>query len=126
MWICVPTTDDRGLSSPLSAHFGRAPHFTFIERATGRTWTVANPTARHEHGGCRPLEAFSDRVPDALLCRGIGRRAFERFSALGVDVYLVDEPDVERALRAFEEDRAEAVTPASACRGGHYDAVQRA
>lgn len=124
MWLCVPTTDDGGLSAPLSDHFGRAPFFTLVERATGRTETVTNPSARHEHGACRPLDALAERTPDALLCRGIGRRAFERLAALGVEVFLVDAADVDGALRAFEEGRAAAVTPASACRGGHYDAAE--
>ena len=123
MWLCVPTADDGGMFAPLSDHFGRAPYVTYVERATGRTETVTNPSARHEHGACRPLEALTERAPDALLCRGIGRRAFERFAALGIEVFLVDAADVNGALRSFEEGRARAVTPASACRGGHYDAV---
>ena len=123
MWICIPTSGDGGLAASLSDHFGRAPGYTFVEPSSGRVWTVPNPSARHEHGACRPLDAFGERLPDVLLCRGIGRRALQRLSALGVDVFLVDEPDADRALRAFEEGRAEPVTPASACRGGHFDAV---
>jgi predicted Fe-Mo cluster-binding NifX family protein len=121
MLLCVPTTDDGGLSARLSPHFGRAPWFTLVDSRTGRVETLPNATARHEHGACRPLDALRDRSPDALVCRGIGRRAFDRCRELGIGVFLADAFDVTEALHAYDEGRVKAVTPDSACRGDHYD-----
>jgi predicted Fe-Mo cluster-binding NifX family protein len=121
MWLCLPTVDDEGLRARLSPHFGRAPFFTMVDTATRRVRVVSNPNARHGHGACRPVEALRELAPQALVCRGIGRRAFAGLAELDLPVYLADAWDVSGAVAEWEAGSAQRVTPGTACRGGHFE-----
>ena len=59
-------------------HFGSAPFFTFIDTETMAVEAVRNGGASHVHGACRPLDFLGARPVEAVVCRGLGRRAFSR------------------------------------------------
>jgi predicted Fe-Mo cluster-binding NifX family protein len=60
MQICIPVMDDRGLDSPVSAHFGSAPAFMIVDTDSGHCRIIANNNHHHAHGMCQPLAAFKD------------------------------------------------------------------
>jgi predicted Fe-Mo cluster-binding NifX family protein len=117
MKLCIPTMDDRGLGGMPSDHFGSAPFFTFVDTETDVVETQRNGGADHVHGACRPLEFLGTRPVDAVVCRGLGRRAFSRLSDAGVAVYVTLEKDVETTLTALREGRLRPLASEEACHG---------
>jgi len=117
MKLCIPTMDDRGLEGMPSDHFGSAPFFTFVDADTGQVEAVRNGGAGHVHGSCRPLEFLGTRQVDAILCRGLGKRAFSKLQAGGIDVYVTLEKDVAKTLEAFISHRLRQLTSDETCHG---------
>lgn len=117
MNVCIPTLDDRGLAGTPSDHFGSAPYFTFVDTDDGNLEVVRNEGAHHVHGACKPLKYLGKRPVDAILCRGLGRRAFARLRAEEIQVYVTLEKDVAETLKALGEDRLRLLTSEEACHG---------
>jgi predicted Fe-Mo cluster-binding NifX family protein len=112
--------DDRGLEGMPSDHFGSAPFFTFVDSDSGETEVQRNGGAHHVHGACRPLDFLGTRSVDAVICRGLGKRAFSRLDAGGIAVYVTLEKDVGSSVTAFKEGRLRPLTSEEACHGhGH-------
>ena len=123
MKLCIPTTDGRGLAAAVASHFGSAPYFTLIDSETGRAEVVANDH-EHEHqhlhgsGACHSADALRSLGIEAILCRGLGRRAFARFAGEGVAVFVIEDADAGRAVDSFRAGRATLLTARDACGGG--------
>lgn len=117
MKLCIPTLNDAGLQGIPSDHFGSAPFFTFVDTDTGECQAERNGGAHHVHGACKPLEFLGARPVDAILCRGLGQRAFARLQGGGIDVYVTLEQDVEGSVQAFREGRLRKLTSQEACHG---------
>lgn len=119
MTICIPTLDARGLSAPLSEHFGRSPWFTLVDR-TGRVIeTFGNPRSSHAAGSCSTAELLRGRAVEAVVCRGLGGGAFARLDEMGVQVFLSERPDVAGALEDYRQGRALPMRAAQTCSGSH-------
>jgi predicted Fe-Mo cluster-binding NifX family protein len=120
MKLCIPTDDGAGLGGRLSSHFGRAPYFTVIESGTGVPVVLPNGRARHEHGECgHAASAFEGHGVEAVVCRGVGRRALAGLAERGVAVFVTDASTVAEAVLAFGDGRLTPVTVEEACAGGH-------
>ena len=115
MNICIPVTEDRGLESPVSAHFGSAPLFLVVDTATGGCRAVPNRNLHHDHGMCRPLSSLAGERLDGIVVGGIGRGALDKLRAAGIRVYLSESPTVAATVAAFEAGTLREVTPAQAC-----------
>ena len=100
-----------------SDHFGSAPFFTFIDSETGELEAVRNGGDHHVHGACRPLDFLGTRPVEAIICRGLGRRAFSRLQGGGIEVYVTLEKDVGTTVEAFKAGRLRKLTSEEACQG---------
>jgi predicted Fe-Mo cluster-binding NifX family protein len=101
MRLLVPTLENRGLASPLSDHFGRAPWYALLDTSSGSVVDLPNPAADHAGGSCFPIGHFLGRAPlDAVACRGIGRRPLEALHAAGIPVFVAEGDDVAGLLAA--------------------------
>jgi predicted Fe-Mo cluster-binding NifX family protein len=120
MKICIPCGEDRGLDSPVFAHFGSAPVFLIVDTETKECRSLANRNDHHAHGMCQPLSALAGEAVDAIAVGGIGQRALSRLQASGVTVYLADRPTVAETVTALAEGSLRAVSLDEACAGnGH-------
>ena len=120
MRVCIPTMDDRGREGMPSDHFGSAPFFTFVDTDAGTYEAVRNGGASHVHGACQPLSFLGSRGVDAIVCRGLGRRAFSRLAGAGVQVFVTLEKNAEESVAALKEGRLRLLTSEEACHGhGH-------
>ncbi|MGD2136451.1 MAG: NifB/NifX family molybdenum-iron cluster-binding protein [Gemmatimonadales bacterium] len=117
MKLCIPTLNDAGLGGIPSDHFGSAPFFTYVDAETGECRVQPNGGAQHAHGACRPLDHLDSERVDAIVCRGLGRRAFTKLQATGTDVYVTLERDVGATVEAFHEGRLRKLTSEEACHG---------
>lgn len=119
MKICIPTTDDRGLLSPLSPHFGRAPYLTVVDLATGDVESVRNGKDHSGHGHCNPATRVREHRAEVVICAGLGQGALASLTSAGVRVYLTGEKNSGEAIAAFTAGRTEEASPALVCTDGH-------
>ena len=117
MNICFPVTNDAGLDSPLSGHFGSAPGFLFIDTESGGAEFVPRASEAHEHGACRPLDAFRGRAVDACVVGGIGGGALQKLQAAGIQVIRGNGATVRACLAALVAGEKELLGTESACAG---------
>jgi predicted Fe-Mo cluster-binding NifX family protein len=113
--ICIPVTEDRGLESPVSGHFGSAPIYMLVDAETRQARALANIRAVHEHGACRPLDALAGHEIDAVVVGGIGAGALRKLQAAGIRVFRANAPTVGACLDAVARNEAEEVSPGGAC-----------
>lgn len=117
MNICIPTTQDLGLESRVSAHFGSAPFFAIVDVDSRACRTVPNANHSHEHGGCQPMAALAGQAIDSVLVGGIGAGALSKLTAAGIRVYLAGAGSVDEALTAYNSGTLAEISPAGACQG---------
>jgi len=115
MNLCIPVTDDKGLQSPVSGHFGSAPSFMIVDSDTGVCRTVSNGDAHHSHGACQPLASLTDEGVDAVVAGGIGAGTLNKLQAAGISVFLSVQPTVEAVVAAYKAGTLTLATPESAC-----------
>ena len=119
MRICIPTLDDSGLQAIPSDHFGSAPFFTLVDTATEEVETIKNGDEHHVHGRCRPIYSLPVDSVDAIVCRGLGKRALARLRDTGISVLLTGAPNVSEILEAYRRNELVEMTAQEACGGGH-------
>ena len=118
MNICVPVTEDKGLDSPISAHFGSAPLFVVCDTDSGAVRALSNRNAAHEHGMCQPLLSLQGEQIDGIVVGGIGMGALSKLQASGIRVFLTGPGTVAEAVAAYRAGTLQEATPATAC--GHH------
>jgi predicted Fe-Mo cluster-binding NifX family protein len=120
MRICIPVLEDRGLDSPVSAHFGSAPAFMIVDTASSACRVIDNARQHHAHGMCQPLSALAGETVDGLIVGGIGRGALMKLRAAGITVFRADQPTVGEAVAALSAGNLQPVHHRDACHGHHH------
>ncbi len=124
MRLCVPTEDDRGLAATMAEHFGRAPFFTFVDVGGGvdddTARVVRNPDCHAHTGGCHHVPILEAHGADAVVCRGIGRRAAAALIEAGIAVHAPSARTVADIVTEFRQGRARALAPDAFCTGGGH------
>ena len=118
MVVCIPVSNDDGLKSNVSAHFGSAPFYMLADPEQRTLRTVANQHQHHAHGGCQPLAAIQGEQVDAIVVGGIGAGALAKIQAAGVKVLWSDLRTVEETLEALRGPGLQRMVPAQTC--GHH------
>ena len=118
MRLCIPTDDNRGLEGRLASHFGSAPYYTLVDSETGDAQVVSNLHAEHEPGACTSTQTLKGYDVEAIVCLGLGRRAFGRLRNMGLPVFVAEGEEASDALEAFRAGRLELLTSETACHGG--------
>ncbi len=119
MNLCIPITEDLGLQSPVSAHFGSAPFFMIVDTVGGGFRMVPNQNSHHGHGMCQPLSSLAGEKVDGMIVGGIGVRALGKLQALGIQAFLSEHSTVGEAVAAFKAGTLMPVTPDAACAHHH-------
>lgn len=118
MRIAISAEGDRGLDSPVSAHFGRCPSFVLVDVEDGKAQelrVIDNPYyAQHEPGQV-PAFIHSHDV-DVMLTGGMGWRAISLFEEYGIEAVSGAQGTVRRALGGYIGGELRGVQP---CEEGH-------
>ena len=122
MRLCMPTNGDGGMNELVHNHFGSAGYFTVYDTELKSLSILKNSNDHHEHGHCNPLEQISQFNIDAVLTKGMGRRAVQKLNSGGVKVFLINGITVEEAIKEFETSNLNELTLQNAC-GGHAHGV---
>ncbi len=106
--ICIPVDEARGLLSPVSAHFGRAARFLFVDSGTLVHRSIAN---EHPDDACDPYRALAHETVDVFIVGGIGSNALEEIRRRNIPVYLADRRGVADALASYIAGKLPRVEP---------------
>jgi len=119
MIICIPVQEDRGLDSPVCAHFGSAPAFMLADTKARTVSVIENDNSHHAHGMCQPLAMLAGHQFDAVVVGGIGAGALGKLQAGGITVYRATGGTVAEVIEAVESGIMEVMSLQGAC-GGHH------
>ena len=100
MKVVIPVLEDMGWDSPISEHFGHAPYFAIIDIGRGGLQIVPNPLPEHGPGDL-PRWVVSQGA-SLLVVKGIGRRAIDHFTSLGVEVIRGANGTVRQIVEALK------------------------
>jgi predicted Fe-Mo cluster-binding NifX family protein len=117
MTITIPVTEDSGLSSKISDHFGSAPFFAMVDLESNTVACVGNPNAEHVHGRCMPVDFLREKGVSAVVCRGMGRGALSRLTEAGIACHVTEAETGAKAVESFRSGRTTVMTADSACHG---------
>ena len=121
MKICIPLESDRGLESTVTGHFGSAPLFGVVDVESGALEVVPNPELHHRHGSCQPVEGLKELDVDAIVCQGVGRRAFTALNEAGIDVLVPTDPTITGITEAVRAGKARRLSLDDTCGGGQRE-----
>ncbi|MFB0535214.1 MAG: NifB/NifX family molybdenum-iron cluster-binding protein [Anaerolineae bacterium] len=113
MRIAISADDRNGLDSVVSPHFGRCPHYVFVDvdgHEVKAVNVVDNPYYGQHSPGVVPSFIHSQGV-DVMLTGGMGRRAIAFFEQLGVEAVSGASGTVRRALELYLGGQLRGVQP---------------
>ena len=119
MRVAFPVTENRGMDSELNEHFGRAPDYLVVETDTEEAVSLSGGLPGHGSRGATAVDILTGAGVDALVLKGIGRRAVSRFEDLGIKLYYSRPGSVGENLKALKKGELEEVDYDSACGGKH-------
>ena len=119
--IVVPVSDEKGIDSHLSQHFGRAPFYAIIDldekgQVIGQG-TIAN-TSEHFGGIGLPPDRILQLKPKALVTYGLGSKALRMFQDVGVAVLRTEANTVREVVSAYNNDELQELT--HGCHQAHH------
>jgi predicted Fe-Mo cluster-binding NifX family protein len=115
MNICIPVDEDRGLQSPVCAHFGSAPAFLIVDTDSGSCRAILNQNHQHAHGMCTPLASLQGERIDGMAVGGIGMGALSKLMAANIQVFLSEGTTVAETLEALKAGSLKRMQPGMAC-----------
>ena len=111
--IVVPVSEEKGIDSQLSQHFGRAPFYAIIDldengKIIGQG-TIAN-TSEHFGGVGLPPDRILQLKPKALVTYGLGSKALKIFQDAGVAVLRTEANTVKEVVNAYLSNELQELT----------------
>ena len=111
--IVVPVSEEKGINSHLSQHFGRAPFYAIIDldengQVIGEG-TIAN-TSEHFGGVGLPPDRILQLKPKALVTYGLGSKALRMFQDAGVAVLRTEANTVKEVVKAYLSNELQELT----------------
>jgi predicted Fe-Mo cluster-binding NifX family protein len=101
--IAVSASENNGLDSIVSPHFGRCPYFVLVDLTEGEVKTahvVPNPYYNRHQPGQVPGFVHSQQV-DVMLTGGMGGRAIAFFQQVGIQAATGATGTVRHALEQY-------------------------
>ena len=111
--VVIPVTDNRGVDSELSEHFGRAPFFAVFDfDEDGQILSSrAVPNESEHFGGVGfPPDRILQLEPSAVITYGMGPRALGRFQDARVAVLRANSGIVKDVISAYLKNQLQELT----------------
>ena len=115
MKLCLPVTENNGIKSPVSEHFGSAPFFMIVDTDTLECTAITNTNSEHAHGMCQPLSVLSAYQFDGIVVGGIGTGALNKLRASNIKVFKTSQNNITETIKAYKENNLTEMTPETAC-----------
>jgi predicted Fe-Mo cluster-binding NifX family protein len=107
----VPLEEDKGESSKVSWHFGRAPYFAIVSLDTEVKFEV-KPTIGHTDTGSDALNFARTYKVDAVIAKAIGQRALQSLLSIGIKVYETRADTLSEVINEIKNNKLKIYTPA--------------
>ena len=116
MHVYIPVIASEGLDSPISQHFGSAPRFVVCDSPQQEPGGPDGDRGDEDDGICPcGTPGFPGAGVDAIVCVGMGDRAWRQFSSRGIPVYVAQAPSAGAALASLQDGRGIEVVPHRCC-----------
>ncbi len=120
MKIAIASEEKKGLGSRAAHHFGRCPYYVFIVTDENNTVkeveSLENPFYNGHEPGVVP-QFIADQKADVIIAGGMGPRAIEWFTQLGVKAVTSSAPAVGDLLKKYLEGN---ITSAESCHDSEH------
>ncbi len=84
--IAIPVSENRGMMSPVSRHFGKSEGFIIVN-ADGTGVVYLDSVSARTGGECAPIQALHWNGVEDILCYSMGRGAYARCLELGLRIF---------------------------------------
>jgi predicted Fe-Mo cluster-binding NifX family protein len=111
--IALACEDNQGLSGQMSQHFGRCPYYLIVDvegDEIKKTDSVNNPYYNNHVPGMVP-QFINERGVDVMIAGGMGPRAIDMFTNLGMEVVTGAIGNVGNVLQAYLRGEISGVEP---------------
>ena len=106
MRIAIPCSNNNGLKSEISMHFGRSPYYAFIDVEGNKIKNFEIlPVPFAEHGPGDLPNFVKENKGEVVIAYGMGGRAVDFFNQLGIDVVTGASGTVKEVVDAFLKNR---------------------
>ena len=119
MKVSIPVMNRSGISSTVGAHFVKVLVYAILETETGELSFIDN-TSEHMGGVGLPPELLSKAGVSVMLCGGLGPKAVDMFTSLGIQVYVGAKGTVKETLDAYKEGKLVRADHQNACQEHHH------
>lgn len=117
--IAIPVKDFENLSSKVYSHFGRSPSYLIIN-TDGSNARIVQNTSNHFGGKGSPTELIINEKVSAVLSKGMGQGALEKFAHANVSVYKVQSSIIQDNLKLFQDNLLDELTENCGHESGHH------
>jgi predicted Fe-Mo cluster-binding NifX family protein len=111
--IALACEDNQGLSGQMSQHFGRCPYYLIVDvegDEIKRTDSVNNPYYNNHVPGKVP-QFINEQGVNVMIAGGMGPRAIDMFTNLGIEVVTGAIGNVGNVLQAYLRGEISGVEP---------------
>lgn len=119
--IVVPVSEENGVNSKLSQHFGMAPFYAVVDLDSDGNITSASTIANdseHFGGVGLPPQRIIQLKPNVLVTYGMGSRALGMFQDAQVAVLRTEAGTVKEVVAAYKNDELQELT--EGCSHAHH------
>jgi predicted Fe-Mo cluster-binding NifX family protein len=96
--ISIPVLDNAGAESRLSPHYARAPFHAVIDKASGRVIGMIESLPGQSGRTRIPLEAMKAAGVGAIVCRSLGKGAYNYLFDAGLSVQMCASQTLAQAI----------------------------
>ena len=115
MLVSIPVMDRSGLASPVGAHFGKVPSYAIFDTENGQLNFLEN-TSEHLGGVGMPPELLSKAGVNIVLCSGLGPKAVDMLTSLGIQVHVGAKGTVKDTIDAWKAGKLPKANMDNACK----------
>lgn len=111
--IALACEDNQGLGGQMSQHFGRCPYYLIVDvegHEIEKTDSIDNPYYNSHVSGKVP-EFISEQGANVMIAGGMGPRAIDMFTDLGIEVVTGAIGNVGNVLQAYLRGEISGVEP---------------
>ncbi len=119
MKVSVPVMDRSGMSSTVGQHFGKVPDYAIMDTDSG-TLSFLENTSEHRGGVGMPPELLAKAGVDVMICAGLGPKAVDMLSSLGIQVFVGAKGTVGETLEAYRSGKLLRADHDNACQEHHH------
>ena len=106
MRIAIPCSNNNGLKSEISMHFGRSPYYAFVDVEGNKIKNFEIlPVPFAEHGPGDLPNFVKENKGDVVIAYGMGGRAIDFFNRLGIEIITGASGTVKEVVDAFLKNR---------------------